>query len=351
MPPRPPGTRPGAEALAFPETDSAARLRAPSGPIEARAGDGALKSLLSDLGAQIRRGRGLAHGASESPACCPTGLAGLDASLGGGFPRGRLSELCGGPSSGRTSLATTLLAETLARGTLAAWIDPADAFDPASAAACIAGPLAGPPTRGDGGGDRAGRGDREGSQALRRLLWVRARSVSEALRSTEKILQTEGFELVVLDLAPAQGQGPRASGDSIRQPIRHAAPHAIREASWLRLARLAARGQSALVVLSQTPQTGSRAELVLEMQRRRIRFSGPPPLLDTLEATAVLRRHRTRPIGHEIALSLDVDPDPADPIPVLIPVVSPIVGPIVGPVASPVAVPAPVPDVDPLLAR
>lgn len=330
MPPRPPGNRPGAEALAFPETDSAVRLRAPSGPIEARAGDGALKSLLSDLGAQIRRGRGLAHGASESPACCPTGITSLDARLGGGLPRGRLSELCGGPSSGRTSLATTLLAETLARGTLAAWIDPADAFDPASAAACLAGRSArdgGGEQREQGGrpcGEGSESGDREGSQALRRLLWVRARSVAEALRSAEKILQTEGFELVVLDLAPAQGQGqggPRASGN------------ALREASWLRLARLAARGQSALVVLSQTPQTGSRAELVLEMQRRRTRFSGPPALLDALEATAVLRRHRTRPVGYEIPLSLDVDPEAAD----------------LDPFRS--TAPAPAPDVAPLRAQ
>lgn len=312
MPPRPPGTRPGAEALALPETNPAARLRAPVGPLEARGGDGALKSLLADLGAQIRRGRGLAHDVSESPACCPTGLAGLDARLGGGFPRGRLSELCGGPSSGRTSLATRLLAETLARGTLAAWIDPADTFDPVSAAAC----LTGRPATGDGNGHREGSRRRdggeehEGSQALQRLLWVRARSVSEALRSAERILQVEGFELVVLDLAPAQGGAPHASDSSSRHPIRHPIRHAIRETSWIRLARLAARGQSAFVVLSETPQAGSRAELVLEVQRRRTRFSGPPALLDALEATAVLRRHRTRPVGHEVPLSLDADPDP-----------------------------------------
>ena len=104
----------------------------------------------------------------------------------------------------------------------------------------------------------------------------------------------------MLDLAHARGRAPRGS------------ENAIRDASWLRLARLAARSQSALVVLSNTPQTGSRAELVLEMQRRSTRFSGPPPLLDALETTAVLRRHRTRPTGHEVPLSLDADTD-ADP--------------------------------------
>ncbi len=276
MPPNPPGTRPGAQAHAFPETPPAALRPAPSGPLEVREGGGALKSLLADLGSQIRRGRGLERGAGERPASCPTGLPGLDARLGGGFPRGRLSELCGAPSSGRTSLATTLLAETLARGSLAAWIDPADAFDPGSAAACLAG--------------------REAGEALRRLLWVRARSEQEAIRCAERILQTEGFELVGLDLAHARGRAPRG------------AVRGIRESGWIRLARLAAHGQGALVVLSETPQAGSRAELVLEMQRRRARFSGPPALLDALEATAVLRRHRTRPTGHAVPLSLDFDP-------------------------------------------
>ncbi len=280
MPPSSPGTRPGAQARSFPDEISAALRPAPSGPVEAREGDRALKSLLADLGSQIRRGRGLAREVAETPACCPTGVPRLDARLGGGFPRGRLSELCGAPSSGRTSLATTLLAETLARGALAAWIDPADAFDPVSAAACLAA---------RGGGD--------GSSALQRLLWVRARSEKEALRSAARILQTEGFELVVLDLAHARGRAPRGS-----QSVIH-------DASWLRLARLAAHGQSALVVLSNTPQAGSRAELVLEMQRRSTRFSGPPPLLDALETTAVLRRHRTRPTGQEVPLSLDADAD------------------------------------------
>ncbi len=285
MPPSSPGTRPGAQARSFPDEISAALHPAPSGPVEAREGDGALKSLLADLGSQIRRGRGLAREVAETPAYCPTGIARLDARLGGGFPRGRLSELCGTPSSGRTSLATTLLAETLARGVLAAWIDPADAFDPVSAAACLAA---------RGGGDSL-----EGTERgdLRRLLWVRARSEKEAIRSAARILQTEGFALVVLDLAHARGRAPRGSES------------AIRDASWLRLARLAARGQSALVVLSNTPQGGSRAELVLEMQRRSTRFSGPPPLLDTLETTAVLRRHRTRPTGQEVPLSLDADTD------------------------------------------
>ncbi len=307
MPPSSPGSRPGAPARPFSEaTLKTARSPQParSGPLEAREGEGALKALLADLGSQIRRGRGLAREVAEPLRFCSTGIPRLDAQLGGGFPRGRLSELCGAPSSGRTSLAMTLLAETLARGALAAWIDSADAFDPASAAAALAARSGGLEEGRDEERDESGagrNGDGGGSAALRRLLWVRARTEKEAIRCCEQILATEGFELILFDLAhtPARtrGHAPR--------PLA-----AIPDAGWLRLARLAARHRSALVVLSNTARAGSRAELVLEMRRASARFSGPPALLDALETTAVLLRHRTRPTGQEVPLCLDVDPEP-----------------------------------------
>ncbi|MGH9330658.1 MAG: hypothetical protein ACRD09_09455 [Vicinamibacterales bacterium] len=53
-----------------------------------------------------------ARHAGEPPV--PTGLAGLDAALGGGLPRGELSEIVGPRSSGRTSVALTVLAAAVA---------------------------------------------------------------------------------------------------------------------------------------------------------------------------------------------------------------------------------------------
>ncbi len=242
----------------------------------------ALETLLVDLGSQIHRGdsllsqgepQGKSAGAAATHRHCPTGLEMLDARLGGGFPIGRLSEICGAPSSGRTSLALTLLAETLNRGVLAAWLDLADAVEPASA-------------------DLA-------SSDLERLLWVRARSADEALRSCERLLQTEGFELIILDLAIP----PTLSRASVRSTYRSA----IRDTSWLRLARKASGTRTALVAISNSTLTGSRAELILEMKPLAARFVGPPNLLDTLETTAVLQRHRSRPIGHEIPLRVHAD--------------------------------------------
>lgn len=302
MPPRPPGIpRPGAQALsrsAIAPAPPPGRPgdRASSGPLEAREGSEALRALLGDLGARIRSGRGLAREVVGAPDFCPTGIGALDARLGGGFPRGRISEVCGPPSSGRTALATALLAETLAGGTLAAWVDPADAFDPVSTAEALAG-------RGVGDG------------GLRRLLWVRARTEGEAIRSCERILATEGFALAILDLAHTVPPPPDRPARPTRPSVRPSGGRpAIREAAWLRLARLAARHRSALVVLSNAPQTGARAELVLELRRHRIRFTAPPRLLDAIETTAVLRRHRTRPGDPEIRLSLDVEPE-AEPRP------------------------------------
>src|SRR6266853_6058245 len=65
----------------------------------------------------------------------PSGIAELDALLGGGFPRGSLVELCGPASSGRTSLAFSLLARATERQEACAFVDVSDSLDPVSLAA------------------------------------------------------------------------------------------------------------------------------------------------------------------------------------------------------------------------
>src|SRR5580658_10738125 len=49
------------------------------------------------------------------------------------LPRGAISEIVGRPSSGRTAFVHAILAESLSRGELCAFIDCADSFDPAAA--------------------------------------------------------------------------------------------------------------------------------------------------------------------------------------------------------------------------
>src|ERR1700724_4149022 len=65
----------------------------------------------------------------------PSGVTELDAVLSGGFPRGSLVELCGPASSGRTSLAFSLLAQATERQQACAFVDVTDSLDPISLAA------------------------------------------------------------------------------------------------------------------------------------------------------------------------------------------------------------------------
>jgi len=217
-----------------------------------------LDALAADLGMQ-RGGEALHHGPVLH---CSTGFPSIDQLLGGGFPCGRLSEITGPPSSGRTSLALTLLAETTRGGGLAAVVDHADAFDPGSAASS--------------GVD------------LDRVLWARAPAAQEALRCAERLLQTEGFSLVLLDLIQSRPQEIRS----------------IQRAAWIRLARLAAGTRSALILLSQERLAGPQAEITLAMQPAQAHFTGTPPLLEELEARAVLVRHRAAPIDRAASVRL-----------------------------------------------
>ncbi len=221
----------------------AQRLRGERGQ-EAR-----LAALLHDLRADVRPG-----GAPElSAARLATGLPAVDRLLGGGFPRGRLAEIAGPVTSGRTSLALALLAETTRRGALASVIDAADAFDPSSA-------------------DAAG-------IDLARVLWARPLGIAEALRCAEHVLGAGGFDLVIVDLAFATArERPR-----------------IPDSAWPRLRKSAASADAGLVLLSHGRLAGAAADLALELAVARARFGAQPSWLEALESRVQLVRNRAGP--------------------------------------------------------
>src|ERR687886_69560 len=67
----------------------------------------------------------------------PTGSIALDLALGvGGIPRGRITEIYGPESSGKTTLAQHVIAEAQKMGGVAAYIDVEHAVDPTYAAGC-----------------------------------------------------------------------------------------------------------------------------------------------------------------------------------------------------------------------
>jgi recombination protein RecA len=64
-----------------------------------------------------------------------TGIEPLDDVLRAGLPIGAISEMVGPECSGRTSVALSFLAQATKAGKVCCWIDVANTFDPASAAA------------------------------------------------------------------------------------------------------------------------------------------------------------------------------------------------------------------------
>jgi len=177
--------------------------------------------------------------------CAPTGHTPLDARLGGGFPRGQLSEIVGSRSSGRTSLLLQTAAAATARGELVAIVDALDMLDVASAEAA-------------------------GIQ-LDRLLWVRGhvvsnpgmcrdlnqRALEQAIRAFTLVLQAGNFGLVVLDVA-------EAPADAIRR---------LPFTTWMRLQRLIEGSQTAGVLVGSDSMARSSAGLTLKLTQG-IRDSG-----------------------------------------------------------------------------
>jgi recombination protein RecA len=181
----------------------------------------------------------------STPQSIPTGIPALDP-----VPRGSLTEICGPASSGRTSVAVSLMAEITARDEVCALIDTAGAFDPATAA--------------------------HAGVRLDRLLWVRCGGDAErALKVADLVIQAGGFGLIIFDL-----------GDT---PLRSA--RRISLTSWFRLRRAVENKSTAIVVVAQEPLAKTCASLVLEMRRGTPDWSGK--LMRGTEAVA----RRSKPLG------------------------------------------------------
>jgi hypothetical protein len=187
-----------------------------------------------------------------APEMVSSGIQEID-TLTGGLPRGCLSEICGSASSGRTSVLLAALAAATRREEVCALVDTTDALDAVSAAAA--------------------------GVALERLLWVRCgkadfgprasglgpdtdrrpqfrrptpevRSLEQALRVTDLLLQNGGFGLVAIDL----GDVPYVSAR--RMPL----------ASWFRFQRAVEPTATVLLVVTQAPCAQTCASLLIRLQ-------------------------------------------------------------------------------------
>ena len=210
-----------------------------------------------------------ASGGGDDMVVAATGLPLFDARLGGGFPRGHLSELVGPRSSGRTSLLLRAFAAATARGELVALVDALDGFDVASALAA--------------GVD------------LSRLLWIRGhvvsnpgfchdsnhRALDQALKACTLVLQAGHFGVVAFDVAGAPLPTVR------RLPL----------TTWLRLGRIIEGSQTACVLIGEAPMARSTAGLTVRLDQG-----------EHVSGEIVRARAQARPSETRVRVSVAMDP-------------------------------------------
>jgi hypothetical protein len=158
-----------------------------------------------------------------------TGVASIDAALGGGLSRGHLSEIVGARSAGRTTLLCQALSAAVERGEAVALVDPCDRFDPVSAA--------------------------ELGLDLQRLLWVRgtgdASAGLTALKAMNLVLQAGNFGLVSLDLSDVRASSMRAFPFT----------------TWLRMARVIEGSQTVALLVGEDHLARSGGGVTIALDR------------------------------------------------------------------------------------
>jgi recombination protein RecA len=156
--------------------------------------------------------RAAATEAAPAVARVPTAFPALDTALQGGWPRGRLSELCGPVTSGKLTLAAKAIAalHQADAQALAAWLDTTRTCDPDYLHRC--------------------------GVALDRLLVAHAATLADALALILHLVESNTLGFLAVDALPAQ---PAAD--------------ATLSAGLARLVPLAARTATAVLFLSETP--------------------------------------------------------------------------------------------------
>jgi RecA/RadA recombinase len=173
----------------------------------------------------------------QAPELFPTGISEVDAVLGGGVPRGSITEVAGAASTGKTSFGLSAIAAITQSGAACAWVDVSDALSPESAAAA--------------------------DIVLKRLLWLRMSAgrkqrgsdrpwsrLEQALKATDLLLQAGGFAAIVLDM------GDMLSQHTMRIPL----------GTWYRLRLAAEQARTALIFLTQAPCASNCAALALRCE-------------------------------------------------------------------------------------
>lgn len=157
----------------------------------------------------------------------------LIGSAGLAFERGSVTEIAGGPSSGKTSLSLALLAKLTAAGEICAVVDACDSFDPSTAA------LAG--------------------VKLGDLMWVKCGGrLEKAFMAADYLVQAKGFGCVWLDLA------------GLPERLLKMVPKTY----WYRYRTRIRETPTILLVTAEEHVTGSASQQSLVFSRERTVWSG-----------------------------------------------------------------------------
>jgi len=140
----------------------------------------ALKNAVQQIEKQFGEGAIMPLGAGKTEAIegIPTGSLSLDMALGGrGIPRGRIIEIFGPESSGKTTLALHVIAQSQKQGGIAAFIDAEHALDPAWA--------------------------KKLGVDLENLLVSQPSSGEEAMHIAEMLIRSNAVDVIVIDSVAA----------------------------------------------------------------------------------------------------------------------------------------------------
>jgi recombination protein RecA len=155
------------------------RVEPGSGPSSSERGK-AVEAAILAIEKQFGRGSIMRLGSAERQQVdvIPSGSIALDLALGvGGIPRGRVTEIFGPESSGKTTVCQHVIAEAQRRGGVAAFIDVEHALDPGYARAC--------------------------GVNVDELLVSQPDTGEQALEITETLIRSGGIDIVVVDSVAA----------------------------------------------------------------------------------------------------------------------------------------------------
>ncbi|MGH9821376.1 MAG: hypothetical protein ACRD43_14515 [Pyrinomonadaceae bacterium] len=149
------------------------------------------------------------------------------------FIRGSVTEIAGIPSSGKTSMALTLLAKFTAAGEICAIVDSCNSFDPYSAVLAGVG--------------------------LGNLLWVKCSSdIEKAFMSADYLVQAKGFGAIWLNLNGLPQQKLRM----------------VPKTYWYRYRNRIKKTPTLMIVTAEESVTGSASQQSFIFSREEAKWSG-----------------------------------------------------------------------------